>query len=275
MRRPGFDANDFFSNASGSPKGTYRHDQYGGSIGGPIVKEKTLFFFDYERFRDNAPNIILTSVPTVAERNGDFSQLLNAGRQLYNPFKVTCTGSGLNENCTRDPFQGNQIPQSYWDPIGAKVLNLYPMPNLTGDAEGFGNFGAKVIYPNPSYQFDLRMDHNFSEKSRFSARYSQNGGQSNHPDPYFLEPTVYGSYTHNITLEHNWSATPTLLRVNRIAVIRQNNPETTSTPSVGFPSVLVQNSYYGEKHFPNLSFGDGYQALGLTNGCCTDTMRVS
>jgi carboxypeptidase family protein/TonB-dependent receptor-like protein len=278
MRRPGFDANDFFSNSSGSPKGTYRHDQYGASIGGPIQKGKTFFFFDYERFRDNAPNIILTSVPTIAERtNGDFSQLLASGRQLYNPFQVACTGSGLNEVCNRAPIVGNIIPKP-WDPIGANLLNLYPMPNLLGDAQGFGNFGAKEIYANPSYQFDLRMDHNFSEKSRLSARYSQNGGSSNHPDPYFLEPTLYGSYTHNITLEHNWSATPTLLWVNRIAVIRQNNPETTSTPvdplSVGFPAVLVNNSYYGEKHFPNVSFDDGYQALGLTNGCCTDTIET-
>jgi len=278
MRRPSLDANDFFSNASGTPIGQYVHDQYGGSIGGPIIKRKTFFFFDYERTRDSAPNTILTTVPTMAERGGDFSQLLAAGRQLYNPFQVTCTGSGLSEDCTRAPFTGNIIPQNLWDPIGAKMINLYPQPNLPGDSQGFGNFGAKLIYPNPSYQFDLRVDHNFSEKSRLTSRYSQTGGSSPRPDPFFLEPTNSSSYTHNITLEHNWNVTPTLLWVNRIAVIRQNNPETTKTPldpeSIGLPSVLVDNTYYHEKHFPNVSFDDGYQALGLTNGCCTDTIET-
>jgi hypothetical protein len=138
MRRPGFDANDFFSNASSLPKGTYRHDQYGGSVGGPIIRQKTFFFFDYERTRDNAPNIVTTSVPTADERNGDFSQLLDDGRQLYNPFQTACTGSGLSRQCTRAPFDGNIIPQNLWDPIGANMINLYPMPNQAGDAEGFG-----------------------------------------------------------------------------------------------------------------------------------------
>jgi len=278
MRRPGFDANDFFSNASGSPKGSYRHDQYGGSIAGPIIKQKTFFFFDYERFRDSAPNIILTSVPTAAERNGDFSQLLSSGRQLYNPYQVACTTSSGGQDCERQPFAGNIIPQKYWDPVGANVLNLYPMPNQAGDAQGFGNFGAKVIYPSPSYQLDVRVDHNFSDKSRLNARYSHNGGSTKQPDPYFLEPTLYQSYTHNATLEHSWSVTPTLLWVNRIALMRQNNPQTTATPvdpeSVGFPAVLVDNTYYHEKHFPNVSFDDGYQALGLTNGCCTNTIET-
>jgi hypothetical protein len=278
MRRPSLDANDFFSNASGTPIGQYAHDQYGGSIGGPIFKRKTFFFFDYERKRDNTANVINTSVPTMAERNGDFSQLLADGRQLYNPYDPTCTGSGLNQDCERAPFQGNMIPQSLWDPIGAKVINLYPQPNQPGDAEGFGNFASKLIYPNPSYQFDVRIDHNYSERSRLNARYSQASGSSDNVDPYFLEPTLYRTSIHNAVLEHNWNATPTLLWVNRISVMRSNYPETTKSPvdprSVGFPGVLVNNSYYGEVHFPNISFDDGYQSLGLTNGCCTDTIEA-
>ena len=280
MRRPGLDANDFFSNATGTPKGTYRHDQYGGSVGGPILRQKTFFFFDYERTRDNAPNTITTSVPTAAERNGDFSQLLADGRQLYNPSPsaVTCTGTGINRDCTRAPFLGNFIPSSLWDPIGAKMMNLYPQPNQPGDVEGFGNFAAKVVYPSHGYQFDVRVDHDFSAKSRLDARYSHQSGESDNPDPYFLESTKYQTRTRNFVLEHNWNATPTLLWVNRIAVMRQNNPETTTSSvdptSIGFPAVLVNNTYFNEMHFPNVSFDDGYQALGLTNGCCTDTVET-
>ena len=286
LRRPGLDA-----------KGSYVHDQYGGSIGGPIVREKTFFFFDYERTRDSSPNVILTSVPTGPERNGDFSIFCSSGfdasglcidgdttspytrsDQIYNPFNVTCTATPNGQDCERQPFAGNVISQNLWDKVGAKLLNLYPQPNLQGDANGFGNFGAKVLYTNPSYQYDLRLDHNFSQKSRLNGRYSQSWYQGKQPDPFFLEPTTYGSFTHNVTLEHNWNLTPTLLWVNRVALMRQNNPETTSTPldpeSVGFPPVLVDNTYYHEKHFPNVSFDDGYQALGLTNGCCTDTIET-
>ena len=278
FRRPWLDANDFFSNASGTPIGAYAHDQYGGSIGGPIIKQKTFFFFDYERTRDNAAHVINTSVPTMPERIGDFSQLLASGRQLYNPYQVTCTTTPSGQDCERAPITGNLIDPTLWDPIGAKVLNLFPPPNQPGDAQGFGNFAAKLIYPSPYYQFDVRIDHNFSEKNRLNGRYSQGGGHSDNPDPYFLEPTTYKQSIHNAVLEHNWNATPTLLWLNRISAMRANYPETTQTPvdplSVGFPAVLVQNSYYGEKHFPNVSFDDGYQALGLTNGCCTDTIEA-
>jgi len=158
------------------------------------------------------------------------------------------------------------------------VINLFPMPNQAGDAEGFGNFAAKEIYQNPWYQFDLRIDHNFSERSRLNARYSQGSGQSKQPDPFFLQPVLYGTSLHNFVLEHNWNATPTLLWVNRIGVMRASYPQTSQTPvdplSVGFPSILVSNPYYNEKHFPYVSFDDGYQTLGLTNGCCTDTIEA-
>ncbi len=278
LRRPGFDANDFFSNASNSSKGSYRYDQYGGSIGGPIKKGKTFFFFDYWRIRNSSPSLNITSVPTAAERQGDFSQLLADGRQLYNPFQPTCTGSGATYDCTRAPFPNNFIDPKLWDPIGAKLINLYPAPNLPGDVEGFNNFGYKLVNPSPFYQFDARIDHNFSDKSRIVGRYSQNGGSSPAADPYFFEPTTWSTYTHNIVLEHSWNATPSLLWVNRIAVVRQNNPETTKTPldprTIGFPSVLVDNTYYNEVHFPSIIFDDGYQSLGITNGCCTDTIET-
>src|SRR5579871_6718733 len=77
FRRPVLDANDFFSNASGQPIGPYDIDQYGGTIGGPIKKNKTFFFFDYERDRNTSPGTVTTSVPTDLQKQGNFSQTFN------------------------------------------------------------------------------------------------------------------------------------------------------------------------------------------------------
>src|SRR5262249_2695660 len=85
-----------------SPYGPYAHDQYGGSGGGPIKKNKTFFFFDYERQRNNSPFTITTSVPTDLQKQGDFSQTFNPDgslEQIFNPKSVTCTGSGSRQDC--------------------------------------------------------------------------------------------------------------------------------------------------------------------------------
>src|SRR5262249_35604695 len=76
-RRPRFDANDFYSNRDGQPKGDYKKDEWGGSIGGPIKKQKTFFFFDFLKTRNNSPDAFTTTVPTAAQKRGDFSQTFN------------------------------------------------------------------------------------------------------------------------------------------------------------------------------------------------------
>jgi len=89
FRRPDLDANDFFSNAAGQPIGPYDIDQWGGTIGGPIKKNKTFFFFDYEKDRNTYPHTVTTSVPTDLQKKGDFSQTFNPDgslEQLFNPF---------------------------------------------------------------------------------------------------------------------------------------------------------------------------------------------
>ena len=101
FRRPGLDANDFFSNSAGQPIGPYAIDQWGGTIGGPIRKNKTFFFFDYEKDRNTSPGTTTTSVPTDLQKKGDFSQTFNADGSLntiFNPFNQSCT---VQQDCTR------------------------------------------------------------------------------------------------------------------------------------------------------------------------------
>src|SRR5207245_4932859 len=132
------DANDFFSNQAGLPRPDHSRNQYGFSLGGPIRKNKTFFFVDMERVTETDPVNIVATVPTQAERVGDFSKTLitnpDTGEvvpdQIFNPLDVTCvTQSDGSKNCSRGQFTGNKIDPQFWDQIGNNVLNLYPLPN--------------------------------------------------------------------------------------------------------------------------------------------------
>ncbi|HXH49148.1 MAG TPA: carboxypeptidase-like regulatory domain-containing protein [Terriglobia bacterium] len=276
FRRPGLDANDFFTNQGGGTKGEYTHDQYGGSFGGPIKKDRTFFFFDYERFRDNAPIIVNETVPTLLERQGDFSQSFNDDgslKQIFNPFDVAPDGNG---DYVRQAFAGNIIPSTMFDAIGAKLVNLYPEPTGSGVGPGhLYNFSDKLIGTNPQWQMDIRVDQDFSAANRLTARYSMSHGESNVPDD-FLTPVIWKSITHNVALEDTWTVTPTFLWVNRVGLNRGNYPEkaypTVDPLSIGFPESMINNVWYREPNFPTIEL-DNYATLASNNGCCTDTVE--
>src|SRR5579872_1104092 len=139
LQRSGTDARDFFNPASVGPKPKHARDQYGFSIGGPIIKNKTFFFGDIEKVRDNEPQNIVASVPTLAERTGDFSNTINP---IYDP--IIC-----QPNCQSRPQVGSQpggtlnvIPAGEIDPVGQAIINLYPKPNLPGE---FNNFRTTAL----------------------------------------------------------------------------------------------------------------------------------
>jgi hypothetical protein len=279
FRRPSLDANDFFSNAAGAPIGPYAHDQYGGSIGGPIKKNKSFFFFDYERQRNNSPFTITTSVPTDLQKQGDFSQTFNPDgslEQIFNPKSVTCTGAGSSLDCERQPFANNKIPASVIDPIGQNVIKLYPSPTGGGDpVTGLNNFTQKLVEVNPGYQFDVRIDHSFSDKNRITGRYSQSHSKDFRPDP-FLAPNKYLADTHDIAILDHWNPSPTTLWTNRISLHRGSFPQqvlpTVDPLSIGFPPILINNPWFRSPAFPDISI-DGYQGL-VVDACCTVTVET-
>jgi hypothetical protein len=276
FRRPELDANDFFSNAAGQPIGPYAIDQFGGTVGGPIKKNKTFFFFDYEKDRSTSPGTKTASVPTDLQKKGDFSQTFNPDGSLemiFNPFNQTC----VQQNCTRAPFPGNVIPANLMDSIGKNLINLYPAANTAGDpVTGLNNFTTKLIFPSPAYQYDIKIDHNFSDSNRVSVRYSRADNTSTTPDP-FLAPQVSYYHTHEGAVSDTWTISPKTLWTNRVNFHRFVNTfgvtPTVDPLSLGFPKALIDNPWYERpKTLPDITVG-GYQGL-VTDACCTTSLET-
>ncbi len=126
FRNDAMDAANFFSNATGQSKNPLHYSQFGGSLGGPIRRDRTFLFTDYQGTVTRAGMPMISTVPTDAQREGDFSGLRDANGGLvpiYNPF-----GASL----TRSAFQNNMIPTEFIDPAAAKLSALLPEPNQFG-----------------------------------------------------------------------------------------------------------------------------------------------
>ncbi|MBV8818257.1 MAG: carboxypeptidase regulatory-like domain-containing protein, partial [Acidobacteriaceae bacterium] len=134
LRNDKFDANDFFANRSGLKRPPLRRNQFGATLGGPIIKNRSFFFVSYAGERQTSAQSGVTTVPTPAMLRGDFSAL---STPIYNPFNVT---GGV-----RQPFTNNIISPSLFDPVGAKLAALYPAPNLPGLTNNYG-FNQRFIY---------------------------------------------------------------------------------------------------------------------------------
>jgi hypothetical protein len=278
-QRPWLNANDFFSNLGGVPRGQFTYDQYGGSIGGPIRKNKTFFFFDYERIRSDTPSTIVTTVPTALERQGDFSQTYNADgtlQQIFNPYDVACTTVDGSQNCNRQPFQNNVIPPSLINQVMQKVINLYPPPTGPGQPlTSINNYIQKVVDTSPSYQYDIRVDQNFSQANRLWGRFSLSRNPERIPDPFLASQT--SNYdTEQVSLEHVWTPNSNLVWSNRLGLVRWVNPQkvlpSVNPLSLGFPSEMIDNPWYDQTNFPDIS-PSGYQGL-VTDACCTNTLET-
>jgi hypothetical protein len=161
LRNDAFDANNFFNNRAGRPKPPFSQHQFGGTIGGPIVKDKTFYFFDYQGYRVNQGATYLSTVPSEKMRNGDFSEL---NRIIYDPL-------------TNQPFAGNVIPQIRWDSAAKNILNqLIPAPNTGGTRSATGqtinNYLINPTLTRQDNQIDLKVDHTLTTNNRFFGRYS-------------------------------------------------------------------------------------------------------
>lgn len=248
LRRYQWDANNIAANAAGRPifvrdpvtgqnLGGHKLDQYGLFLGGPVLipkvyngKDKTFWGFTYENYRESTPSPGLTSVPTVAQRSGDFSA---TGVTIYDPyttrpnpnFNPAQPQGPSNPPYIRDQFPGNIIPKSRINTVGFNIANAYPAPNV-----GTGQFNNYLSSPNLSLDkfrnYYGRVDHNFSERERIFARYGYNNrnqfdqGVAVFPGPGFDAQDPLVRENHNAVLDSVTVLNPSAILDLRLALTR-------------------------------------------------------
>jgi hypothetical protein len=164
LRNADLDAKNFFDRPGPIP--SFKRNQYGTSVGGPVIKDKTFFFFNWESTRVRQAITRVATVPTTAMKSGDFSALLPS-TVIYDPSSLQT----VNGQLVRTPFQGNIIPSTKFDKVGQALLNLYPNPNTSVGA-GSGLFTSSPGKSDDFNQYTGRVDHRFSQNDNFFARYS-------------------------------------------------------------------------------------------------------
>ncbi|HEY7306338.1 MAG TPA: TonB-dependent receptor [Bryobacteraceae bacterium] len=227
LRNDKIQANDFFNNSSGIPRPAFHQNQFGGTFGGPIKRDKVFFFLDYQGTLVRRPQTQAAIVPTAAERSGDFSQYSVGGApvQIFDPATYDPATN------TRTAFPGNIIPPDRIDPVAAKLVQTYPAPNVPGQVP---NYFAASPRTTDTHQFDIRQDVQLGASTRLFARYSYQTLTDDIP-PVLPPPAVgaifgQGPFTFDTQavaagLDHTFS--PTLLNQLRIGYTRLNTNRNT------------------------------------------------
>ncbi len=168
LRNSRLDANTFFNNANGVKRGNFVQNQYGGTIGGPILKNRTFFFGDAQQFSSRKAATLLSTVPTPMMKQGNFSEL----RTSLTPSNVAGQGGCLSANVISTPCL---------DPTAMKLVALYPNPNIPaavsrqgapGSWTGAANYQFQYSVPNDTRTWDARIDHTVTQNNRIFGRYS-------------------------------------------------------------------------------------------------------
>ena len=260
-----------------APASYLRYDEYGGSIGGPIIKNKLFVFFVVDKIYNNgAPATHVSTVPTLAERGmgtafpGDFD--FTGNPTIYDP-----TTAGVNG--TRTAFANNVIPAADVDPVAAKLLSFYPAPNAAGtpfkdptsgivfpgDIQNNYTFSASA--PNPNLRFFGRLDYDLSSANRmtFSISQKNNPGQNINSSPCPLNCFSGDIDGYNVQYSDTWTITPTLVNEFRMGYTKQGNwfvPQT-----LGFDNTTALGLQYAKANvFPSINI-TGY------GGCCTQILQ--
>ena len=254
------DANTFFNNRSSVPRPSYHQNQYGITSGGPVWvpkvfngRNKVFWFFGWEGMRDSDPADSpletgspedFTSVPTAAERQGNFSQFLGLASNattIYDPNSGVLSGTLVS----RTPFPGNIIPTNRLNPVALNYLNYFPQPNNTTFANGNQNYRINAI-DSDGYDNELgRLDVNLSDRNRlsFDARHNYRKQSKNN----FFDNSATGNFLYRInqgaSLDDVYTISPTLVmdvRANWTRYIENHSSpaDGVDPASLGFPSYI-------------------------------------
>ncbi len=299
VRNDVLSANDFFINRTNltalpsrdkdkdgkADRDPLRYNRYGLTVGGPIWtpkkvfgpasydgRNRSFFFFALEKLKDVFPEPGFFTVPTQAERNGDFSALLPS-IVIYDPATARVAPGGRIQ---RDPFPGNIVPTNRFSAIAKNYLQYYPLPNQPGDSQGrFNYFSGQPRFDNfhsESYRFDQVI----SDKQRFFFRYTHNNRRESRGNWSGVTNGIRatGNFLFRINnggaLDHLYNFSPTTVLNTRVGFSRFNEVNVRehqgaiSPASLGFPASTV--ALFGpEKHLP-LFVIPGFDLLGNSVG---------
>jgi len=222
-------------NVTGQPKPAFNRNQFGGTAGGPVKRDKTFFFVSYQGTYLHQATTQTQTLPVSSWRQGDFAGV--PGLNLFDPATGNRDGTG------RTPFAGNQIPRSRFHPVSTKLLPYLPSPNLPGFQN---NFVTNVGFQNDAKGADTRLDHNFSQKASIFLKYSF--------VKYDLineaalgrkigEGVMNDQQTHTASLNFNYTLNPSLFTEVRFGYNRYN-------PVVNGIDMSLKNSDLGIRN-PN------------------------
>lgn len=167
LRNNALDANNFFTNAAKQPRAAFHQNQFGGAVGGPVRRNRTFFFGDYQGTRQTtATGSSITDVPPAALRSGDFSTVKTA---VYDPATRRVGPTGL---VIADPFAGNVIPQSRLNQTSTAIAGLVPQPNFGGAGALARNYFFQPQSFSNTDQGDIRVDQTVSAANNLYGRFS-------------------------------------------------------------------------------------------------------
>ncbi len=270
LRPNAFAANDYFYKQSnpGAPPLDFHRYQEGGSISGPILHDKLFFFADYEGTQQQQLENGYFTVPTAAERMGNFS---GDSFTIYNPLVPD------NPDGTRQAFTGNKIPEGDLDKVALNFTQHFPTPNQPGEGPyHVNNYTGSGLDPLTAQKFDGRVDFAPNQKNRIFGRTSYQHldfgnadlyGASNGYDPlYFVNVT----HAFNILLGENYTISPTSMLQLRYSFTRHHEYQTGdprqdnfNITSLGFPQSLADQVLF--KQIPVITFSDTATIGGTGN----------
>ena len=198
-----FDAspNYQFLGASPTPALPFKRNTFGGTLGGPVIKDKLFLFGDYNGFRESTPlNPQILTVPTALMRRGNFSELLGTGATQapsicgISGTVTTPINGGIYDPTTCQQFSGNIIPSNRLNAAGLNYLNAYPLPNIPGTLNGTQN-NYRTIRQNITHYntADARLDYNISSSDRLFARFSYDNSNFNRTSEFPRLPAGFAS----------------------------------------------------------------------------------
>ena len=275
LRNSALDAKNYFDDPTAAIP-PYKQNQFGFSFGGPIVKNRTFFFGDYQGTRIRQAQTFISTVPLMAERTGNLS---DQGVTIYDPLTTQADGTRTAfPNATIPPCVGTTGRSSTGggclDPAALKVISLYPQPNLPGNVN---NYLFNPVARNNQDSFDIRIDHQLSSRDSLSGYFSFNDVNSYHPDP-FPGFAGGGSFSGNIKNQargvgvsdvHTFSAN----KINefKIGYMRyvvnavQNFANQNLSGQVGIPGIYDPSNPIETGGLTNINIAD-YSSLGVI--CC-------